>query len=201
MTSKLSAPISSTQRENASVHDLIAITPLGQHAPRTDSHAGITMTEVVETGLVSVTARLGHEKATADLVASITGQKAPTPARAAKGAFWMGPDQWMVETPLAGKDDPAREIAAKAKGIASITDQSEAWCRFDLTGDRLADVFERLCNADLRRFEGGEAVRTAIEHLGCFLICRTPQHVSVLGPRSSAGSLHHAILTAMRSAL
>lgn len=113
----------------------------------------------------------------------------------------MGPDQWMIETRFDNDNDPAREISEKAKGIASITDQSEAWCRFDLTGDRLVDVFERICNADLRRFEGGEAVRTAIEHLGCFLICRSPQHVSVLGPRSSAGSLHHAMLTAMRSAL
>jgi sarcosine oxidase subunit gamma len=201
MTSKSSAPISSIQKGNVSVHDLIAITPLGQHTPRTDNHAGITMAEIVDSGLVSVTARLGHEKAAVDLVASITGQKAPAPAQATKGAFWIGPDQWMIEVPLAGDDDPARDIVAKAKDIASITDQSEAWCRFDLTGDRLADVFERLCNADLRRFEGGEAVRTSIEHLGCFLICRTPQHVSVLGPRSSAGSLHHAILTAMRSAL
>lgn len=183
------------------MHDLIAITPLGQHAPRTDNHAGITMTEVVDTGLVSVTARLGQEAATADLVASVTGHKAPAPARASNGAFWMGPDQWMIETRFDNDNDPAREISEKAKGIASITDQSEAWCRFDLTGDRLVDVFERICNADLRRFEGGEAVRTAIEHLGCFLICRSPQHVSVLGPRSSAGSLHHAMLTAMRSAL
>lgn len=183
------------------MHDLIAITPLGQHTPRADSHAGITMTEVVDTGLVSVTARLGLETATADLVAIITGHMAPSPARVINGAFWMGPDQWMIEIPLASNEDPARDIAAKAKGIASVTEQSDAWCRFDLTGDRLADVFERLCNANLRRFEGGEVVRTAIEHLGCFLICRTPEHVSVLGPRSSAGSLHHAILTAMRSAL
>ena len=127
-----------------------------------------------------------------------TGTEAPAPARASDSAFWMGPDQWMVEAPLATHEDLSRQIAAQANGAASVTEQTDAWCRFDLKGERLADVFERLCAADLRRFTGGEAVRTTIEHLGCFLICRSHGLVSVIGPRSSAESLHHALLTALK---
>lgn len=183
------------------MHDLIALTPLGAHESRSDHHGGVSLIEVTDVALASVTARMGREADASALVAGITGSEAPAPARATDRAFWMGPDQWMIEAPFATDEDLASQIAAQANGAASVTEQTDAWCRFDLKGDRLADVFERLCNADLRGFTGGEAVRTAIEHLGCFLICRSGQQVSVIGPRSSAGSLHHALLTAMKSAL
>lgn len=183
------------------MHDLIALTPLGAHTPRSDNYGGITLTEITDVALASVAARLGREADAAALIAAVTGTDAPAPARSSDRAFWMGPDQWMVEAPLATHEDLARQITAQANGAASVTEQTDAWCRFDLKGERLADVFERLCAADLRRFTGGEAVRTTIEHLGCFLICRSPAHVSVIGPRSSAESLHHALLTALKSAL
>ena len=95
----------------------------------------------------------------------------------------------------------AAQLAAKAKGTASVTEQNDAWCCFDLSGPRLASVFELLCPVNLRACAGGEATRTGIDHLGCFLLVLSPDHVRVLGPRSSAGSLHHALLTAMRAAL
>ncbi|MBN7785089.1 hypothetical protein JYP51_09170 [Ponticoccus gilvus] len=183
------------------MHDLIAITPLGGHEPRRDHHHGQDLIEVTDVALASVAARLGQEAAAAALVAEVTGAEAPAPGRASSSAFWMGPDQWMVEAPFATQEDLAREIAGKASGVASVTEQTDAWCRFDLKGDRLGDVLERVCNADVRRFTGGEAIRTAIEHLGCFLVVRAPGHFSVIGPRSSAGSLHHALLTGMHSAL
>ena len=45
----------------------------------------------------------------------------------------------------------------------------------------------------------GDATRTVIEHLGTYVIQGT-QGMTVLGPRSAAGSLHHALVTAARSA-
>jgi len=48
----------------------------------------------------------------------------------------------------------------------------------------------------------GQVTRTRLEHLGCFLICRTKNsHFSVFGPRSSAGSLHHALTVAATSVI
>ena len=196
-------PISSIQKESASVHDLVAITPLGAIRPRVDSHGPVTLTEVTDRAFASVAARVGHETQTAALVTTLTDAPAPGPARMggeSVSAFWMGPDQWMITAPLDTHEDLARQIAVQAKGAASITDQTGAWCRFDLTGDGLTDVFERLTNANTRAFTGGEAQRAAIEHMGCFLLCHNPRHISVIGPRSSAGSLHRALLTAIRSA-
>ncbi|MGR3545739.1 MAG: sarcosine oxidase subunit gamma [Roseovarius sp.] len=185
------------------MHDLIAISPLGATRPRIDNHGPVTLTEVTDRALASVAARLGHEAQATALVTALIGAPAPGPARMAGDtltAFWMGPDQWMLDAPIDSHEDLAERITAEAKGSASVTDQTGAWCRFDLTGDGLADVLERLTNANTRAFAGGEAQRAAVEHMGCFLLCHSPRHISVVGPRSSAGSLHHALLTAIRSA-
>ncbi|WP_375553529.1 sarcosine oxidase subunit gamma [Roseovarius mucosus] len=185
------------------MHDLIAITPLGATRPRIDSHGPVTLTEVTDRALASVAARLGHEAQTSAAIAALIGTPAPGPAcmgGATLTAFWMGPDQWMLSAPVETHEDLAKQVKAQAKGAASVTDQTGAWCRFDLSGDGLADVLERLTNANTRAFTGGEAQRAAVEHMGCFLLCHSPRHISVIGPRSSAGSLHHALLTAIRSA-
>lgn len=185
------------------MHDLIAITPLGATRPRIDNHGPVTLTEVTDRALASVAARFGQEAQTSALIAALIGTPAPGPARmggATLTAFWMGPDQWMLSAPVETHEDLAEQVKAQAKGASSVTDQTGAWCRFDLSGDGLAEVLERLTNANTRAFTGGEAQRAAVEHMGCFLLCHSPRHISVIGPRSSAGSLHHALLTAIRSA-
>lgn len=185
------------------MHDLNPITPLGAAEARVDTHGPVALTEVTDRALASVAARLGHEDETVAILTDFLGATPPAPARLAGApltAFWTGPDQWMIEAPLATHEDLAARLAAMADGAMSVTEQTDAWCRFDLTGAGLPEVFERLCAADTRSFAGGEALRTAIDHLGCFLLCRAVGHISVLGPRSAAGSLHHALLTAIRSA-
>ncbi len=83
---------------------------------------------------------------------------------------------------------------------ASVTEQSDGWARFDVQGETAVDLFERLSAANTRRMDSGTATRTVIEHLGCYLICRRKgEHFSILGPRSSAASLHHALCAAAKS--
>ena len=185
------------------MHDLEQVTPLGAARARVDTHGPVTLTEVTDRALASVAARLARENETVAILTDLLGMAPPASARLAGerlAAFWTGPDQWMIEAPLATHEDLAAQLGARSGGAMSVTEQTDAWCRFDLTGEGFPDVFERLCVADTRTFAGGEARRTAIDHLGCFLLCRAPGHVSVLGPRSAAGSLHHALLTAMQSA-
>jgi sarcosine oxidase subunit gamma len=46
----------------------------------------------------------------------------------------------------------------------------------------------------------GDAQRTVIHHLGCYVLKRAAEdHIRILGPRASAGSLHHALLDAAHS--
>ncbi len=188
------------------MHDLVAITPLGADRARQDRVGAVTLTEAPDWALVSVTARLGQEDACCAAMTVLIGAALPGPggavAGAEFGAFWAGPDQWMIEAPYADHEDLAGEVMVVLGDAASVSDQSDGWCRFDLLGEGLNAVLERLCNLDLGAMGTGSANRTAIEHLGCFVLCRTAgAHVSVIGGRSSADSLHHAILTAMRAAL
>lgn len=188
------------------MHDLIALTPLGAHTARQDRVGAVTLTEAPDWALASVAARLGQEDACRAGLTTLIGAAVPGPGGAGTGAvfgaFWTGPDQWMIEARYEGHEDLAGEVKAVLKDAASVSDQSDGWCRFDLAGDGLSAVLERLCNLDLEAMGAGSARRTAIEHMGCFVVCRAAgAHVSVIGARSSAGSLHHAILTAMRAAL
>ena len=185
------------------MHDLAPLTPLGAREPRVDALGPVTLTEVTSVALASVTARLGREAEARDRLARFLEAEAPAPSRLgghAFTAFWIGVEQWMVEAPTATHQDLSTALKDVFDQCASVTEQTDAWCRFDLEGDGLSAVFERLCPVDTISWRGGEVQRSSIDHLDCFLLCRNPSHMSVLGPRSSAGSLHDALVTACRSA-
>ncbi|WP_136440899.1 sarcosine oxidase subunit gamma [Pacificoceanicola onchidii] len=184
------------------MHDFVEITPLGGGAPRVQEINGIVLSEVTDRALASVAARLGQEDEAKALVSGFIEAPAPDAGRlsgSAKSAFWTGPDQWMVEAPIETHEDLAAELSEKAASRASVTEQTDGWCRFDLEGGDLVAVFEILCPVDLRKGQKGDATRTSIDHLGCFVLRRETDLVSVIGPRSSAGSLFHALETAVRA--
>lgn len=186
------------------MHDLIPVTPLGGTAPRIDVVGSVTITENTDRALAYLASRLGRDEDCARLGAEATGSPLPGPGRYAAGApvsaFWTGPGQWMVIAPLATHEDLAVQLGQRLGDAASVTEQTDGWCGFDVEGALALAVFERLCAVDTAAMEAGRATRTVIDHLGCFLICHAAgMRFSVLGPRSSAGSLHHALLTTARS--
>lgn len=185
-------------------HRLDPITPLGAHAPRIDRFAGLTITENTDAALASVASRMGQDKAFAAAAKKTLGFAMPAAGQSTnKGdysAFATGADQWMVEASFETQEDIAAHLKAGFKTTASITEQTDAWARFDVTGDACPALFERLCNVNTRTMRTGSATRTLIEHLGCFVICRaTGLSYSILCPRSAAGSLHHALMLAAGS--
>ncbi len=108
----------------------------------------------------------------------------------------------MIGADFGTHEDIAAEVKGAMKGSATVTEQTDAWAGFDLTGDGLEAVMELMCNVNMRTMQSGDAIRTTLHHLGCFVICGDPSgFMRILGPRASAGSLHHAIVTAMKSAL
>ncbi|WP_299554376.1 sarcosine oxidase subunit gamma [uncultured Tateyamaria sp.] len=188
------------------MHDLKPITALGGTTPRVDTVGETTLAEVPDLALASVAARAGREQACAKHLKALIGAQAPSPGKTWQtdhySAVWMGPDQWMISADFATHEDIAATLKSQLEGIASVTEQTDAWACFDLSGPRVFAVLELLYNINLLQFKTGDATRTSIHHLGCFVICMKPDHmVRILGPRASAGSLHHAITTAMTSAL
>lgn len=181
---------------------LKALTPLGHDAPITKIIGPVTITENVGVALASLAARLGRAAEVA-AAAQAAGISLPGPGRAetaSYGAIWLGPEQWMIEAPFETHEDIVAILKPLFGEAASITEQTDAWVRFDLTAADLPALFERLCGYDLRRNGPGSATRTVIEHLGCYVVRRAENQVSVIGPRSSAQSLHHALITAAKSA-
>lgn len=186
------------------MHNLTAITALGGSTPRVDTLGAMTLSENSGLALASVAARLGHEATCAKHLADLLGREAPGPGKAClrdpEAAFWMGPDQWMVGAPYATHEDLATQLKSRFGASASVTEQSDAWACFDLQGPAIEQVMELLCPLNLRQMQTGDATRTVIHHLGCFVIRHDPpEHLRILGPRASAGSLHHAIVEAMTS--
>ncbi|MFD1881531.1 sarcosine oxidase subunit gamma [Paracoccus pacificus] len=181
------------------------VTAFGAETARVDRIGAITITEDPGVALASVAARLG---ATPEAIPRPEpGQYTEADGR---GALWTGPGQWMIIAPLADAPDLAGTLAAELGKTASVTDQTDAWVcfRIDVT-DRSDDtrrpkpataLFERLCNLDIARMDGHSGTRTIIEHLGCLVIChQADRRFTVLGPRSSAGSLHHALTLAAKT--
>lgn len=188
------------------MHNLKAITALGGAEPRVDTVNGTVLTENAGLALASVHARLGQEPACHAHFADLLGCAAPDAGKVVlrdpEAAFWTGPDQWMVGAPFETHEDLAAHLKTRFGDTASVTEQTDAWACFDLRGPGLEPVMELLCAINIRAMQTGDVQRTSIHHLGCFVIRRDPSDwVRILGPRASAGSLHHAIHTAMISAL
>ena len=177
-------------------------TALGQDAPGIIVIGGLTITERDDTALASLATRQGRAVDVAR-AAAVAGIPLPGPGHSEVGqlaAFWLGPDQWMIEAPFASHADIRAALLPMFGDAASITEQTDAWVRFDLSGD-LPAVLERLTNFDFRSAADSAATRTVIDHLGCYLIRRSAQLVTIYGPRSSAQSLHHALVEAAGSVL
>ena len=180
------------------------ITALGHATPEVDTLGSWTITERDDVALASLALRRGR---LADVQAAAAAAGLPLPPSASflqgvvYGAFWATPEMWFVEAPFASHEDIRSHLLTVFGEAASITEQTDAWVRFDLAGQGLERLFERLSNFDLAHAPVGVATRTVMEHLGCYLIKRAEGLVTVYGPRSSAQSLHHALVVAAQSVI
>ncbi len=100
---------------------------------------------------------------------------------------------------LCQHEDIVAQLKPAFGDAASITEQTDAWVRFDLSAPDLAPLMERLCNVDFPAAPDGFASRTVIEHMGCYLVRRTRGEATLYGARSSARSLLHALEVAAAS--
>lgn len=185
-------------------HDLKSLTALGNDAAEVITLGPYTFTERFDVALASVATRRGRDK---DLAKAAKAASVPlaAPARFAAGtpysAFWVAPDMWFVEAPFATHEDLAKHLKTALGEAASITEQTDAWVRFDISAPDLSSLLERLSNLDLASLPIGYASRTVIEHLGTYLIKRSETEVALYGPRASAQSLLHALEVTAKSVI
>lgn len=108
-------------------------------------------------------------------------------------------DQWFLEQEGDIEDNLSETLESALSGVASVTEQTGGWVRFEINGISLTEVFSRLCPLDTGKMGADQVARTNIHHIGC-LVWRVGSGFAVMGPRSTGGSLWHALKDAALSA-
>lgn len=178
------------------------LTALGHDTAQAIEIGPYRIVERIDVAMASVAVRQGQDTVFV-AAAKMAHVPLPAPARAEGGtpygAFWVAPGMWFVEAAFASHEDIVAHLKPIFGDAASITEQTDAWVRFDVSGTGLDRLFERLSNLDLAALPDGYASRTVIEHLGCYLIRQQVRIVVLYGPRSSAKGLLHALEVAAKS--
>ena len=114
---------------------------------------------------------------------------------------WTAQGQWFIESDEVFSQGFDIYLLEKlGKGFA-VTDQSDGWVKFSLSGDNILKALEKCIMLDLYKMPGGSFSRCSLEHIGVYLLCeRAKRDFLIYGPRSSANSLHHALIQASISA-
>lgn len=188
------------------MHDLAPICALSGADPAIDTVAGVTLAEFPDLALASVSARRGSEEACRAHLKDLLNSASPKPGRAVlndpEAAFWIGPDQWMVSAPYASHANLTDQLKSRFRDTASITEQTDGWVCFDLRGDGVEEVIRLCANIDIDQMQTGDAVRSVVHYMSVYILRLDPANaLRIFGPRSSAKSLHHALMTAMGAAL
>lgn len=174
------------------VTDLKPICALGATAPQSRTFGAVTLSENADLGLASLALRRGGSL-------PALGLSLPGPGGWVRGdgiaAFWTGPDQWMIEFPGRATEDVAALIAGPG---VSVTEQTDGFAGFEIAAPEpvLLALIERLVNVDPSRLAPGSATRTGFHHMSIFVIRRAADRLAVLGMRSAAGTIWHALVDA-----
>lgn len=176
--------------------DLTPLTALGGATARIVTHGTLTLEENTGLALASLALRRdGKEPAP-------FGLRLPGPGRWVgndnAAALWTGPGQWLLEGPGRAEIDFAAEVAAACPGC-SVTEQTDGFAAFEVrsaAGEApILALMAKLVNLDPSRFGPGTATRTGLEHMSVFVIRRAADRLAVIGMRSAAATLWHALET------
>lgn len=170
------------------MHNFRPISALGSAEASVLEIGGSKIVGNTDLSIASVAASLRQEEDCVQRLKRILGVEPPEHDQAIFTeeiqAIWMGQDQWLLIASHTLHELLSDQMKTELANTASVTEQNDAWVCFDIAGDKMEDLFERLCPVPLRRPETRAAQRTTIEHLGCFVILtQAAQSVRVLGPR------------------
>ena len=81
---------------------------------------------------------------------------------------------------------------------AALTDQSDAWTILLLTGDKTAEVMDRLCPVDTRSLMTDDVIRSMIGHMTA-IVEKTESGCQLMVFRAFAETILHEVCNSMRS--
>lgn len=167
---------------------------------------GTALAEVTDLAIVSIAIPLGGDEAFEAALSEAYGVERPLPGRSVLSVdgltrfLWTSPDQLFL---LFESTSPsaAEDVGKKLGDTAYVTLQSDNWAVLRLSGDRARDALERICPIDLHpaAFAEGQIARTAMEHMGTFILRDGPSSFLLMSASSSAGCFLHAVKTSLEN--
>ncbi|SNS27957.1 sarcosine oxidase subunit gamma [Tropicimonas sediminicola] len=178
--------------------DLTPITALGDSVPRVHTAGGYTLRENADLALASLAVARGVA-APAPFGLGLPDAGGLAVGEGGRSAFWTAPDQWMIAAEGMAETDFAASLLAEVPG-GRVTEQTDGWTAFEIASEDAAQIeslLERLVNLPAAATAPGRATRTGLEHMSVFVLRRTDSHVTIIGMRTLAASLWHALETAV----
>lgn len=178
--------------------DLIPTTALGGRTPARVVAGELALEENSSLGLASIALRRDGTQPVP------FGLSLPEPGghvtNGSVGAFWLAPGQWMIEGDGQAESDFAAIVKAEAPSC-SVTEQTDGFVVFEIRSSAgetpIIRLMEKLVNLDPARFGPSSATRTGLEHMTVFILRRAVDRMAIIGMRSAAGSLWHALEVAV----
>ena len=79
--------------------------------------------------------------------------------------------------------------------LASITDQTGGWVKFNINGKGSKSLFEKLLSINLDEFVEGRVIRTSINKINCFVLCNIQfQNYKIICPISFCKSMKSRLI-------
>ncbi|MEZ5931599.1 MAG: sarcosine oxidase subunit gamma family protein [Alphaproteobacteria bacterium] len=167
---------------------------------------GTELAEVTDLAIVSIAVPLDGEAAFDAALSKAYGTERPAPGQSALSPdgqtrfLWTAPDQLFAlfeDTSPKAADDVRERLGGKAY----VTLQSDNWVALRLAGGMARVALERICPIDLHpsAFGEGHVARTAMEHMGAFVLREGIHSFLLLSASSSAESFLHAVETSLKN--
>ena len=165
-----------------------------------------TLAEIHDLAIVSIAVPLDGDAAFASALNKAFGAKRPPPGGSTMSAdgrvrfLWTAQDQLFAvledESPNA-----ADKISKTLDGKAYVTLQSDSWVALRLSGNQARVALERICPIDMHpsACAEGHVARTAMEHIGTFIVRERGDTFLLLSASSSARSFLHAVETSLQN--
>ncbi|WP_407658661.1 sarcosine oxidase subunit gamma [Methylobacterium planeticum] len=140
----------------------------GRHG-RPQGEPGVRLTLRDGVGLATVIAADGQEDALGRILADRFGWSLPGSGAATlvgeRGLVWSAPGQWLA---VAEARAGLQGLAEALRGVAAVTDQSDARAIVRVSGPRARGLLSKGVAVDLhpRAFAAGQAAVTSIAHIG-----------------------------------
>ena len=174
---------------------------LGGNDLERSSFNGIEITEKYLNSLASIGCSEPLLKNFSKKLKSIFDIKVPGPGKSVASqkvrVSWTAQGQWFIESEEVFSQGFDIYLLEKLGKEFVVTDQSDGWVKFSLSGDNILKALEKCIMLDLYKMTGGSFSRCSLEHIGVYLLCeRAKRDFLIYGPRSSANSLHRALIQA-----